>query len=284
MRFRSAALTIALMGFAAPLAAQSSGAVAPPQNETTTLGTVVSATRNTLVVRTPAEEYRLFELTSDTTRPTTLPVASAVEVTSHPGEVEGAALATRVKVTSAAPAAAPPGATAGQPQPPTVAATDDVVPQDVRRLERSIERQTSRYRVGGRAGMALDPELVMIGGQAQVGPFFGDNIWARPNIEFGFGEVTTLIGVNLDAVYRLPLTPRAGRWSSFFGAGIGLNFSNEGFSGEDDGDRFDFDNFIYDTGVNLLAGVQSRSGMFMELRAGVYASPHLRFVVGYNLW
>lgn len=284
MRFTSAALTIALIGFATAAAAQSPGGALTAQSETTTLGTVVSSTRNTLVVRTPEEEYRLFELTSDTTRPTALPVASAVEVTSQPGDVEGAALATRVKVTSAAPAAAPPGAKAGPPQAVTVVGTEDVIPPDVRRLERSIERQTSRYRVGGRAGMALDPELVMIGAQAQLGPFFGENIWARPNIEFGFGEVTTLVGVNLDAVYRLPLTPRAGRWSTFFGGGIGLNFSNEGFSGEDDGDRFDFDNFIYDTGINLLAGVQSRSGMFLELRAGVYASPHLRFVVGYNLW
>jgi hypothetical protein len=277
MRFTSAALTVALIGFAAPAAAQSpSGAVAAVQNETTTLGTVVSATRNTLVVRTPAEEYLLFELTSNTTKPATLEVASGVEVTSYPSEIEGASTAKRVKVTSAAPPLVL--IEDGAPAPKAQA---EAVPPDLRRLERSIERQTSKYRIGGRAGMALDPELVMLGAQAQLGPVFGNNVWARPNLEFGFGEVTTAVVINLDGVYRLP---SAGRWATFFGAGIGLNFSNEGFEGEDDGTRFDFDDFIYDTGINVLAGVQSRSGMFLELRAGVYSEPHLRFVIGYNLW
>lgn len=285
MRVMSAVLSVALLGVVVPVFAQSTP---PPTltstaSETTTQGTVISSTRTTLVVKTDEDEYRLFELTADTLRPTALPVSSAVEVVSQPGQVEGAPLATRVRVKPAAsaPAAAQlpvAGAPAGPP------ATDDVVPPDVRRLERNIERQTRRYRVGGRAGMALDPELVMIGAQAQLGPFFDDNIWARPNVEFGFGEVTTLIVINLDGVYRIPVSPSNGRWATFFGAGIGFNFVNEGFAGEDDGERFDFDNFSFDAGLNLMAGVQSRSGLFLELRAGVYAEPHLRFVFGYNFW
>jgi hypothetical protein len=279
MRVISAVLTVALLGVAAAASAQTPGSLTSTASETTTQGTVISSSRSTLVVRTDGDEYRLFELTPDTAKPPALPVASGVEVTSYPSEVDGAAKATRVRVTKAAP--------------PLVLIEDGValpqdqaaqVPPDLRRLEKSIERQTSRYRIGARAGMALDPELVMLGAQAQIGPFFQDNMWGRPSLELGFGEVTTLLGINLDGVYRLPVTPATGRWSSFFGAGVGFNFINRGFSDQEDDERFDFDDFIFDAGLNLMAGVQARSGMFIELRAGVYSEPHLRLVLGYNLW
>jgi hypothetical protein len=280
MRVISAVLTVAFLGVAAAASAQTPGSLTSTVSETTTQGTVISSTRTTLVVKTDGDEYRLFELTDNTTRPQALPVTAAVEVTSQRGDIEGAATATRVRVT------APPTAAAGTqvPAAPATPGVGDPVPPDVRRLERSIERQTSRYRIGARAGMALDPELVTIGAQAQLGPFFENNLWARPNLEFGFGEVTTLMVINLDGIYRLPVTAPGARWASFFGAGIGFNFTNRGFEGEDDGERFDFDDFVFDTGLNLMAGVQARSGMFIELRAGVYSEPHLRLTFGYNFW
>jgi hypothetical protein len=270
-------------GLASPAAAQNNGA-APDSTalETTTAGTIVSSTRTTLVVRTPESEYKLFELTPDTLRPEQLPPAAAVEVAAHPARPDGAPLATRVKVMAAG-SAATGAATQAPAAAQTTPQTDEPIPPELRRLEQNIVRQTSRYRVGARGGMGLDPELVMIGAQAQVGPFFTDKLWARPNLEFGFGEVTTLIALNLDGVFRVG--EPGSRWTPFFGAGLGFNFVNEGFSGEgDEGERFDFDNFVYDTGLNLMAGVQSRAGMMLELRAGVYAEPHLRLVVGWNFW
>ena len=42
----------------------------------------------------------------------------------------------------------------------------------------------------------------------QVGPFFNENVWARPNIELGFGEVTTLVAINFEGIYRIPVTQR----------------------------------------------------------------------------
>jgi hypothetical protein len=218
----------------------------------------------------------LFELTSNTLRPNVLPVAAGVDVASQPGDAD-AAIATRVKVTT--PASIPPlqsGAQAGAPP------SDEPVPPGVRRLEQEIVRQTSRFRVGGRAGMGLDPELVVFGAQTQIGPFFEESIWARPDIELEFGEVTTLIGINLDGIFRVG--GESGRWVPFFGGGVGFNFVNEGFTSEEDENRFEFHNFVFDTGLNLMAGVQSRTGMFLELRAAVYAEPHLRSVVGYNFW
>jgi hypothetical protein len=58
--------------------------------------------------------------------------------------------------------------------------------------------------------MALDPELVLIGVQAQVGPLFNPNVFLRPNAEFAFGEVTALFALNMEAIYRLPVSSRQG--------------------------------------------------------------------------
>jgi hypothetical protein len=280
MRVVTAAVIALFSGLAisVPASAQSAaGAANGAANETMTFGTIVSSTRTTLVVRTAEAQYKLFEMTSNTLRPTTLPEKATVEVSSQPGEVAGAPLATRVKVTAVA---ANPTTAPAVPQTPAPQ-LDEPVPPEIRRLEQDIVRQTSRWRVGARAGTGLDPELVVIGAQTQIGPFFHENLWTRPNVELGFGEVTTLVAINLDGVYRVS----SGRWAPFFGGGVGFNFVNEGFSGEnDEGARFDFDNFVFDAGLNLIAGVQSRNGMFFELRAGVYAEPHLRFVVGYNFW
>ena len=74
------------------------------------------------------------------------------------------------------------------------------VPREVRRLERDIERQVRRYQVGVRTGVALDPELIMLGVHAQAGPFFNPDVFLRPNVEFAFGEVTALFALNLEAI------------------------------------------------------------------------------------
>jgi hypothetical protein len=68
-----------------------------------------------------------------------------------------------------------------------------VVPQEVRRTERSIEREARRFQVGVRQRVALDP------------------VYFRPNVEFAYGEVTALFGLNLQAIYRLPINSRRGR-------------------------------------------------------------------------
>jgi hypothetical protein len=159
------------------------------------------------------------------------------------------------------------------------------VPPEVRRVERDIERQVRRYQIGVRAGVALDPELILIGTQAQVGPFFTRDIYFRPNVEFAWGEVTALFALNAEVIYRLPITSRTGRWSSYVGIGPGFNFLHQNFEKTTgSGNRIDFGDFHSDTGLNILGGVRYRSGMFMELKTSVYSqpSPTLRLVVGYN--
>jgi hypothetical protein len=236
-------------------------------DETTITGTVISSSRNTLVVRTPAGVHQLFVFDSDTVKPAAIAVGSEVSVRSTPTGEPGVRLATAVAISSAA------ATTPSQPPPGT-----EVVPASVRQLERDIERQSRRYGLGVRAGMTLDPELISVGLHARLGPFFDRDIAFRPNVEFAFGEITKLFAINLEGVYRLPISPRTGRWSSYVGLGPSFVFSHQDF--EEDG--IDFGDFEFDGGLNVLAGVSFRSGVFMEIKSTVWASPHLRFIFGYS--
>jgi hypothetical protein len=245
-------------------------------------GTVVSSTRNTLVVRTDGNQYQLFTFESGANRPASLTAGSTVRVTSSAGDEPNVRIASDVAVVSGGGGNANRTAAAG-----SSTEANPVVPREVRRMENDIERQARRFQVGVRAGVALDPELIMIGTQAQVGPFFSRDVFLRPSVEFAFGEVTALFGLNLEAIYRLPLTSRTGRWSAYVGAGPGFNFIHRNFessTGGAGGSRIDFGDFKSDTGLNILGGMRFRSGMFTELKTSVYSdyAPTLRMVVGYN--
>jgi hypothetical protein len=247
------------------------GQLANAQESETSTGTVVASSRSTLTVRTTDGQYRLFVLDNTTTKPATIPVGSQVRITSS--EDEGVRYASEVAVTQQ-PAA---GASAAR--------SSSVVPPDVRTLERNIERETRRFRVGVRGGVALDPELILIGVQSQIGPFFNRNVYFRPNVEFAWGEVTALFALSPEVIYRLPISSRNPRWAPYFGIGPGFNFLHQNFEKNGvTGKRIDFGEFHSDVGLNLIGGIQYRSGVFMELKTSVYSdpSPTLRLVVGYN--
>jgi hypothetical protein len=124
-------------------------------------------------------------------------------------------------------------------------------------MEREIERQVRRFQLGVRGGFSLDPELLVAGVHTQIASGFSRNIIFRPNVEFGWGEVTTLFAVNLEAIYRLPFTPRGGRWAAYVGGGPGFSFLHQSF---ERGDRnIDFGEFDGDAGLNILGGIQYRS-------------------------
>ena len=157
-------------------------------------------------------------------------------------------------------------------------------PKAVRDLEQNIKSDARRWRLGVRAGAALDPELFMFGVHTQVGPIINRNVFFRPNAEFAFGEVTDLIAVNLEAIYRLPVTARGKTWSAYFGAGPALTFLHQNFErSQGQGRDIDFGNFDYDTGFNLLAGIQRRH-TFFEMKTSIYSqpAPTLRLILGYN--
>ena len=248
----------------APAAAQDNDR---DEEMTTTTGTVSISTARTLVVRGENGRYQVFVYDRAANRPASISVGSGVRILSRPGAESGVRVASRVTVTSP-----PRAADAANP-------TDEVVPEAVRDVERAIRRQVRRYNVGVRTGLALDPELVLIGVQSQFATGFDRRLVFRPNVDFAWGELTTMIALNLEAIYRL--APQ-GRWRPYFGAGPGFNFINASLRREDR--DVDFNDFDYDTCLNLLGGVENRNGMFLEMKASVYAdpAPSLRIILGYN--
>jgi hypothetical protein len=157
------------------------------------------------------------------------------------------------------------------------------MPPQVGPTQQEIEREARRLRLGLRGGVALDPELIMIGVQSLVGPVVRSDVFFRPSVEFGLGEVTAMFGFNGEIIYRLARSPEQ-RFSTYFGAGLGINLLHQNFEGEEDGRRIDFGDFHSDSALNILGGVSYSSGVFLELKTSVYSepSPTLRFTVGYN--
>ena len=245
-------------------------------------GTVVSTARATIVVKTSDGVYQLFVLDRDTVRPQTIPAQAQVKVSFEPStDPSTPPVAQSVQITAA-------------PQPKVAALTGEVpaaapapveeepVPASVRQLERAIQRQTRKYRLGVRAASALDPELFMFGAHTQLGPFFSENVWARPNLEIGFGELTTLLAFNFEGMYRLPVTSRASRWNMYAGGGPALNWSHRNLVEETDRGKIDFGDMDLDVGFNFLLGIQAREGLFLELKSSAYSIPTIRFEIGYN--
>ena len=244
------------------------------QNENTVEGTVVSSTRDTLVVKTDDNQFQLFTFDRDTVKPRSLPAGTRVRVVSTAGEEAGVRLASTITTLEAAPSAKGTPPTQAQPIPPAV-----------RDLERDIKRQARRWRLGVRAGAGLDPELILFGVHSQLGPIFHRDVFFRPNAEFAFGEVTDLIALNLEAIYRLPVSSRRGNWSAYLGAGPALTFLHQSFQSQaGQGRNIDFGNFDFDAGFNILTGVQFRRGTFFEVKTSLYSrpAPTLRLILGYN--
>jgi hypothetical protein len=229
-----------------------------------------------MVVRTENNQFHLFVFDDHTHKPASIAIGSLVRVTSRQGAEPDARIAETVTILEAPTAPAKPGTGA--------AASADPIPREVRQLESDIVRYTKRFRAGVRAGTTLDSELFMFGAHAQMGPLFRKDVWFRPNIELGFGEVTTMVGINLEAIYRLPVSQRQARWSTYMGAGPSFNFLHQDFERDDGDNQIDFGDFEYKTGFNLLMGLQLRRGTFFEIKTSIYSrpAPTLRLILGHN--
>jgi hypothetical protein len=153
-------------------------------------------------------------------------------------------------------------------------------------------------RFGLLGGIGLDPELIVFGGQAQFGPVFHEDLDLRPGVEIGIGEITTMLGINVDVLYRLPGTTAQSRWMPYIGAGPTFGLSHRGFE-TDDGDednvdtdgvtdvdpdrnRFDFSDTDFNGGMNFIAGARNQRGLFFELRATAWGVSNVRFLAGFN--
>jgi hypothetical protein len=221
-----------------------------------------------MIVRTQEGDHVVVVHDRDTIGSTDVPVGSQVRIVSH-RDPEGILVARNIIVDTE-------GAGTASP-------TDEPIPDDIRRLESQISRQARRFRLGVRAGVGLDPESLAVGAHTKLGPFFHRDVFFRPNIEVGFGEVTTYGALNLEAIYRLPVTERQSRYSIYVGAGPGLNFLDRNFEDDsEEGRDIDFSDFDFDASLNFLAGVEFRSGMFLELKSTAYSNPQTKIVIGYS--
>jgi hypothetical protein len=221
-------------------------------------------------VRTGDNQYQLFTYDRSAVR-AALVHGARVRVTAGPADENGTRVASNITVVTTA-------SGVGTPDKSAQAAP---VPQRVRDIESDIKRESRRWRVGVRAGAAFDPELFTFGVQSQMGPILHPRVLFRPNAEFAFGEVTDLIALNLEAIYRFSAASRRGNWTPYVGAGPAMIFIHQNFQS---GRQIDFGNFDYETGLNVLAGMQSRKGTFVELKTSLYSgpAPKLRLIFGYN--
>jgi hypothetical protein len=252
--------------------ASTASPVAPPEQSEpagSILGTVVSITRQTMVVRTEDNQFHLFVFERDLVRPSGLTAGAHIRVAWDSTGEPGVRLATRI--TMLEPASAPP------PGPPPDVAPP---PKELRETQREIEELARRWQIGVRIGAGLDPELFLIGVHTAIGPIFNNDLYLRPNTEFAFGELTDMVAINLEAAYRLPITFRHGRWSAYVGAGPGLNFIHQGVGKRD----ISFSDFNYETGLNFFTGVRFRRGTFAEVKSSLWAPgvPTLRLIFGYT--
>jgi len=237
----------------------------------TITGTLHSMTRNTMVVRADDGLYRLYTFDRTTTIPATIPIGSQVRVLSYPSGDADFRVAYVVTVLRMGPAPVPAGATPPEPE---------VVPLEIRNLESSVQRAARKFHLGVSGGIALDPELIVLGVHAQFGPFFSQNLFFRPNAEFDWGEVTKMFGINAEMIYRLPLTSRFASWGAYVGGGPAFTFAQQSFGHNE----INFSDFRYDSALNFLVGMQYRSGLFAEVKTSIYANPapSFRLLFGYT--
>lgn len=236
-----------------------------------TVGTVTSIGRGSMVVRTDEGRYVVYTIDRDTRQQQTPTVGARVRVDTFSDEREPSPIADTIAVLP--PAQGLSGSGDEQPDP---------VPPEVRRIESQIERQARRYRAGVQVGAALDPELISLDGFATFGPFFSRNTYFRPNVEFAFGEVTTLFGIHLDGIYMLPGITRSIRWAPYVGAGPSFSFSHRGFEDEEDGQRFDFGEFEWHNGVNFIVGARNPNGVFFEMKSTAWGAANIRLLGGFE--
>ena len=139
----------------------------------------------------------------------------------------------------------------------------------------------AQHRPGIRTGVSGDPGQFYFGGHIETDPLL-DRLSLRPNIEIGLGGDLTLIALNIEFAYRIPL--KSNPWTLYLGGGPAINIF------ETDDTRFEADDTRRGRGgesglgggFNILVGVEHPQGLFTELKIGAIDSPDLKFSVGYS--
>lgn len=126
---------------------------------------------------------------------------------------------------------------------------------------------------GVRVGVSADPDQFFFGGHVETRPLL-EHLTFRPNIEVGIGDHLTLIALNFEFAYWIPVNNKP--WRLYLGGGPAANiYSRDGDPpgrGDDDGVA---------GGFNIVLGIQHSRKLFAELKVGVIDSPDIKFTVGY---
>jgi hypothetical protein len=125
---------------------------------------------------------------------------------------------------------------------------------------------------GVRGGVSIDPDQVYFGAHYETDPLI-DRLYFRPNVEVGLGDDLTLVGLNLEFVYKFPR--RRQGWLLYVGGGPAVNFfSFDTPSGNDHTET--------EGGLNLMIGVEHSRGLMFEVKIGAFDSPDVKFGVGWT--
>jgi hypothetical protein len=127
--------------------------------------------------------------------------------------------------------------------------------------------------VGIRAGVSAEPSQFYFGGHAAFGPVV-DKLWFRPNLEVGVGNSVTLIALNGEFTYWVPL--RKNPWNVYLGGGPAANIFSYG--------SVTNRNSAVRPGFNFLIGIAQRKGLFSEIKISAIDSPSFKFGIGYTFY
>jgi hypothetical protein len=122
---------------------------------------------------------------------------------------------------------------------------------------------------GVRAGGSGGPNQFFFGGHLETGPV-AEHVTFRPNAELGFGDGITLLTLNFEFVYHIPIKHHP--WTVYLGGGPAAVIGDFDHHGSSD----------FGGGFNLLVGAQARQGFFAELKVGFGDSPEVKGTVGYS--
>jgi len=131
---------------------------------------------------------------------------------------------------------------------------------------------SAQGRFGLRAGASGGPGQFVFGAHVDT-PELLEHLTFRPNIEIGVGDNRTLVGLNVEFAYWIPVPDTA--WRVYFPVGPAANIISFGDGHARDGDT------RVEGGFNLGVGVQHAKGFFTEFKIGLIDSPDVRFSVGY---
>lgn len=130
---------------------------------------------------------------------------------------------------------------------------------------------SSHAAIGPRIGISSSPDQLVIGGQV-VFPDFVPNLSVSPNVELGFLDNETTIGMAADFDYHFHIKSQ---WTPYAGAAPALVITQP-----EHGDS------STDAGIILIGGaeVPTRTGnrFFGELRIGIGDIPSLKLMAGWN--